>query len=720
MAIELVCQVSFGLALLLSTQLAIAAPPMSKPNCKDHCGNITIPYPFGMGKDCYLNKWFEIECNESAYSSRAFISRTKMEVFHFEVYGGVIVKSPVIYSNFAGRESNVPINLTGSPFYLSDRNSFIGVGCNTRALLMDEPIRSVGCDLRCHGQKGIDSREMLPKLVTTDSFGNNYIGRDCNGTDCCKIKDCFQSTDQVFNPILKDIDGNQSTDGCKLAFLAFDVVIQDHSYVQYLMILEWTVNSTLADAVDMATVDCFYYSDVHASESQFQCRCKNGYEGNAYIGCTDIDECKMQQDDLCSGITKCVNTHGSYDCVIDPKWIIIISICVGIPVMFVLILGAKWLYKSIQKRKKIKQREKLFKRMLHQQICSSQGNVEKAKIFSLKELKKATDHFNVNRIIGQGGQGTVYKGMLVDGRIVAVKKSKIVDEAKLEQFINEVVILSQINHRNVVKLFGCCLETEVPMLVYEFISNGTLSRYLHDQDEEFPLLWAKRLQIAIEISGALSYLHSAAPIPIFHRDIKSTNILLDEKYRAKVSDFGISRSVAIGQTHLTTNVHGTFGYLDPEYFRSSQFTEKSDVYSFGVVLVELLTGREPIYSEKSEELISLATSFIQMMENNKIFEIIDPRIIEQLSIKEEIMVVANLAKRCLNINGKKRPTMRQVTMELEAIWFSNEDACVEENKEENELALHDISAASTSTCLSFAANRALSIDIKSLASESTW
>ncbi|GKV04886.1 hypothetical protein SLEP1_g16981 [Rubroshorea leprosula] len=213
----------------------------------------------------------------------------------------------------------------------------------------------------------------------------------------------------------------------------------------------------------------------------------------------------------------------------------------------------------------MKLRSQFFKQslLLQQQLSSIEGNVEMTKTFSTKELEKATDNFNWNRILGQGGQGTVYKGMLVDGRIVAIKKSKVLDEEKVKDFINEVVILTQINHRNIVKLLGCCLETEVPLLVYEFIPNGTLFQYIHDENEDFPLSWERRLTIASEVASALSYLHSAASTPIYHRDVKSLNILLDEKYRAKVSDFGTSRSIAIDQTHLTTNVQGTFGALLP-------------------------------------------------------------------------------------------------------------------------------------------------------------
>jgi serine/threonine protein kinase len=273
--------------------------------------------------------------------------------------------------------------------------------------------------------------------------------------------------------------------------------------------------------------------------------------------------------------------------------------------------------------------------------------------------------------------------MLVDGKIVAVKKFKV--EGKVEEFINEFVILSQINNRNVVKLLGCCLETEIPLLVYEFIPNGNLFEYLHDQNEDIPMTWDIRLRIATEIAGALFYLHSTACQPIYHRDIKSTNIMLDEKYRAKLADFGASRIISIDATHLTTIVQGTFGYLDPEYFHTSQFTEKSDVYSFGVVLAELLTGKKPISSIGSGEYQNLASYFVQCIEENILYDIVDERVTKE-GEKEHVIAVANLAYRCLELNGRKRPTMKEVMLQLEGIRGMNKKLNAQQNREEIELA----------------------------------
>lgn len=368
-----------------------------------------------------------------------------------------------------------------------------------------------------------------------------------------------------------------------------------------------------------------------------------------------------------------------------------VGVLIGLGVLFS-VLAILGMYKLVKKRKRIIRSKNFFKRngglLLKQQLTTTKnGNVEMSRIFSSKELKKATDNFSVDRVLGQGGQGTVYKGMLADGRIVAVKRSKLVDEDKMEEFINEVALLSQINHRTIVKLLGCCLETEVPVLVYEYIPNGDLFKRLHGEDsDDYKMTWEVRLRIAVEIAGALSYMHSAASFPIFHRDIKTANILLDEKYRAKVSDFGTSRSVTIDQTHLTTLVAGTFGYMDPEYFLSSQYTDKSDVYSFGVVLVELITGEKPLSRLRSEEGRGLAAHFIEAMKQNRVIDIIDDRIKDE-SKMGQVMAVAKLARMCLSRKGKKRPNMKEVSFELERIRTSPEDLenQTEDRDEEDDL-----------------------------------
>ncbi|KAL0326552.1 UNVERIFIED_CONTAM: Wall-associated receptor kinase-like 5 [Sesamum angustifolium] len=199
------------------------------------------------------------------------------------------------------------------------------------------------------------------------------------------------------------------------------------------------------------------------------------------------------------------------------------------------------------------------------------------------------------------------------------------------------------HHRHIVKLLGCCLETEVPLLVYEYISNGTLSHHLHDEPNSSSFSWENRLRIAAEVSGALAYMHSYASTAIFHRDVKSSNILLDENYKAVVSDFGLSRSVPIDKTHLTTLVGGTFGYLDPGYFSSGKLNDKSDVYAFGVVLAEILTGQKAVSIEDDQ---GLAFRFRSAIKDDSLFHNLDKVLVSE-GKEDEILAVAKLAKRCL-------------------------------------------------------------------------
>ncbi|XP_019184424.1 PREDICTED: putative wall-associated receptor kinase-like 16 [Ipomoea nil] len=219
----------------------------------------------------------------------------------------------------------------------------------------------------------------------------------------------------------------------------------------------------------------------------------------------------------------------------------------------------------------------------------------------------------------------------------------------------EVILLSQINHKNIVKLSGCCLETEVPFLVYEFINNGTLSEHIHNKDKTSALPWSTHLRIATETAEVFSYLHSAASPSIIHRNVKYVNILLDNDYIAKVSDFGASRLVPQDQTQLTTMLQGTFGYLDPEYMQIHHLTKKSDVYSFGVVLMELLTSKRAISFDGPELERNISQHFLSLLKGNQLFKILDGNILCEGSTTKELQEVALLAKRCLNFKGEDWP-----------------------------------------------------------------
>nr|GMD57777.1 putative wall-associated receptor kinase-like 16 [Ipomoea batatas] len=673
--------------------------PIAKPNCNDRCGNVSIPFPFGLTPDCYLNDDFLITCNTTSYDPpQPFIGNGNIPLRTISVEGQLTIMK-LIAQTCDDEDEDGSASITLPKFYVNQTaNKFVAVGCNTIATISGEENKKsyqTGCIASCNRFQDV-------------------VDGACNGIGCCQTTDIPMLASNVgFTLENMTTTNHQYTDGnitnCSYAFVvkkdefhfSSDMLTQQWEVKRMPMVIDWVIfNDTCRNSSStcQGNTTCVPFE---GPDGGYRCACEKGYEGNPYLhpGCLDIDECADDgQKDCSSKNATCLNTLGGYNCTCKEGYIddgkgtggcqlpikdeckvngkgchssnrvVVDFIVVGVSLgMIVLLIAGFSLYLAHRRRKSAQMKEKFFREngglILQQRISQGSASSGTTRIFTAKELEKATNNYDQTKIIGQGGFGIVYKGHLLDGRTVAVKKPKMLDPTQVEQFINEVIVLSQINHRNIVKLFGCCLETEIPLLVYEFINNGTLSEHLNDKNKASALAWPVRLRIATETAEVLSYLHSAASPPITHRDVKPANILLDNECTAKVSDFGASRLVLKDQTQLITMVHGTFGYLDPEYMQTHQLTEKSDVYSFGVVLMELLTGRRAVFYNGPVEERSLSEHFLSSLKTNQLFKILDVNIVCEGN-SDELQEIALLAKKCLNVKGEDRPTMKEVAVEL--------------------------------------------------------
>ncbi|XBH75468.1 hypothetical protein VPH35_102222 [Triticum aestivum] len=541
-----------------------------------------------------------------------------------------------------------------------------------------EPIQRVAnCTRRCGN---IDIQ--FPFGLEEGCFAREVFQLNCtNGTtSTLQLKDDDENQVTYINIEEGLIEINYTTDYYDLQFSTNYIEKGSNLYMSsywHTSSVQWAVaNLTCQEAqMDITRYACVSINStcliVNSTMNGFygyRCKCSAGYQGNPYVrtGCQDINECTNTRG-ICEEV--CHNTVGCYYCTKCPPKMdydtttmqctkrqniyvgIIIGLSSGFGVLFLSLSGVFVVHKWNSYIRRQMQRKYFRKNqglLLEKLISSDENASDKTRIFSVEELEKATDNFHQTRIVG-----------------LAIKKSKVIEQGEINQFINEVAILSQINHRNIVKLFGCCLETEVPLLEYDFIPNGSLFRILHSDSNTSCLSWDDCIRIALEAAGALSYLHSAASISVFHGDVKSSNILLDGNYTAKVADFGASRLVSIDQTHIVTNVQGTFGYLDPEYYYTGQLNEKSDVYSF---------GREPIFTSESGSKQNLSNYFLSGLKARQVTEIVAAQVLDEAT-EEEISSVASLAEVCLRLRGEDRPTMKHVEMALRVLQTERLKLC---------------------------------------------
>ncbi|XP_074561441.1 proline-rich receptor-like protein kinase PERK9 [Curcuma longa] len=302
--------------------------------------------------------------------------------------------------------------------------------------------------------------------------------------------------------------------------------------------------------------------------------------------------------------------------------------------------------------------------------AASEAGIGNAQLsFSYHELYDMTNGFSTQNLLGEGGFGCVYKGCLPYGREIAVKQLKVGSGQGEREFKAEVEIISRVHHRHLVSLVGYCISDSQRLLVYDFVPNGTLDSHLHGK-EMAVLDWATRVKIAAGAARGIAYLHEDCYPRIIHRDIKSSNILLDNNFEAQVSDFGLARLAMDAETHVTTRVVGTFGYLAPEYASSGKLTDRSDVYSFGVVLLELITGRKPVDNTQpmgEESLVEWARArLIDALETREFGEIPDPRLGNDYNGNEMFHLV-EAAAACIRHSATMRPSMGKVVRVLDAL-----------------------------------------------------
>ncbi|TVU23558.1 hypothetical protein EJB05_25932, partial [Eragrostis curvula] len=628
------------LVVLAAASESLAIP---RPDCPSKCGDIEVPFPFGIGEGCAIQtsgsgNSFTLTCNDS-FSPPRLIQGRNLEVINITLETGEMrIDGDVSYICFSSNDTVSSIwasGITLRSFTLSKtRNVFTVIGCSTHAYMEGRTLFT-GC---------ISSCESLDDAAQDDV--------ECAGLGCCQIGVPGNIKELGVNWGGKNgfVNPAWNYSPCNYAFVSEkgsyrfhreDLVVDgNNSFINrvgtgFPTVLDWAIrdngscSGVPGTSVTPACVSDHSYC-VNATQGDgYLCKCSDGYQGNPYVkgGCT-------------------------------------VPVCVFAAILVAIVLLAVLLWFVLTEHKR-RQRKGFFDK--------NGGKLLKGAgihIYTEDEMKMITKQYS--EPIGGGNFGKVFMGIIEGDQRVAVKRAIVQDSSKIQEggeFVDEITFQFQMRHPNMVRLVGCCLETDVPMLVFEFIPNGSLADVLHgDAGMRRPLSLLQRLDIAIGSAEALRYMHYShvgGHHKRIHGDVKPANILLDNDLKPKVSDFGSSKVMSMGSRYVRF-VASDMNYVDPVYYKTGRFTEKSDVYSFGVVLLEIITRKPAKYDGSN----SLPIDFIKTckvegngrkMYDEEILTDDDPKSIVYIECLDKI---AEVAMRCLKEDDDERPNMEEVLEEL--------------------------------------------------------
>ncbi|ESW12467.1 hypothetical protein PHAVU_008G115500 [Phaseolus vulgaris] len=629
------------ITMLIFTTMALLLSRAEAMRKCGNCGPNPVPYPLSTGPDCG-DPWYKIRCTAgtlwfdalagSSYAIKSIDPSTRRIITR----PPTLAPKTCVSTDF--RSEGMHLNET-LPFSVASGNAIFLFNCTAHA-----PSMNCSASSACHSY-----------IKEHADFGA------CGSAGSC----CEYRSGGARKEFAIRLHGGECAAYAGFVDLNGTAATVGKRWPESGVGIEWVAPQ---EPVCKETMDCKELLNskcgVGPSGGVHRCFCNAGFAWDPINGW-----CQPQTQ---TNNTKCTGHGKDSHCKVrkkkKKKMLLAVVVSLGGIVFVLTVIGVLFYKKHNQTKGKAKE-AKISKR---KEVSSAKANALSSRIFTGREIKKATNNFSPENLIGTGGFGEVFKGTFDDGTVFAIKRAKLGSTKGIDQMQNEVRILCQVNHRSLVRLLGCCLELEHPLLIYELVSNGTLFDYLHRHScgTTEPLKLHQRLKIAHQTAEGLSYLHSSAVPPIYHRDVKSSNILLDDKLDAKVSDFGLSRLVELAEenkSHIFTSAQGTLGYLDPEYYRNFQLTDKSDVYSFGVVLMELLTAQKAIDFNREEESVNLAMYGKRKMVEEKLMDVVDPFLKEGASDLEleTMKSLGYLAVSCLDDQRQKRPSMKEVADEIE-------------------------------------------------------